>query len=314
MIRVQQLGKTFRSRRREIVAVEDLNLTVNAGEIFGLLGPNGAGKTTTVRMICGLIRPTSGEAWVDDISMTERPNEARARIGLVPGEAGEIANLTVHESLDYHGAFYGLDPATVRRRSEPWIARLGLADRARDRVNTFSKGMRRKFHLVRAMLHEPRVLLLDEPTAGLDPEVCETVWELLRTLVAELGLSVILCSHHLEEVERLCARVGILRRRLLVEGTLAELSGGRRRYRIELANALPDAPHTLQAIPGIHGITVDGRVLRLMLTGEPEPIIPEAVQAIVAAGGRVLTVAPDGRDLRSLYRSAIAESETEDEA
>ncbi|MGA2501210.1 MAG: ABC transporter ATP-binding protein, partial [Tepidisphaeraceae bacterium] len=157
MIRVQQLGKTFRSRKREIVAVEDLNLTVNAGEIFGLLGPNGAGKTTTVRMICGLIRPGSGEAWVDGISMAEHPNEARARIGLVPGEAGEIANLTVRESLDYHGAFYGLDPATVRRRSEPWIARLGLAERARDRLGTFSKGMRRKFHLVRAMLHEPRV-------------------------------------------------------------------------------------------------------------------------------------------------------------
>ncbi|MFI5381611.1 MAG: ABC transporter ATP-binding protein [Tepidisphaerales bacterium] len=314
MIRVRQLGKTFRSRKREIVAVENLDLTVNAGEIFGLLGPNGAGKTTTVRMICGLIRPSSGEAWVDGISMADRPNEARARIGLVPGEAGELGNLTVRESLDYHGAFYGLDRATVRRRSEPWIARLGLADRAGDRLGTFSKGMRRKVHLVRAMLHEPSVLLLDEPTAGLDPEVCETVWAMLRSLVAELGLSVILCSHHLEEVEQLCGRVGILRRRLLVEGTLAELSGGRRRYRIELADGSVAAAEALRQVAGIQSLAVEGRVLRIRLAGAPEPIIPDAVRAIVAAGAKVMTVAPDGRDLRSLYRSAIAESETEDDA
>ncbi|MGA2498750.1 MAG: hypothetical protein ABSH20_13485, partial [Tepidisphaeraceae bacterium] len=145
----------------------------------------------------------------------------------------------------------------------------------------------------------------------LDPEVCETVWELLRALVAELGLSVILCSHHLEEVERLCGRVGILRRRLLVEGTLAELSGGRRRYRIELADGAAAVEAALRRIAGIQSVSVEARVLRIMLAGEPETIIPEAVRTIVAAGGRVLAVAPDGRDLRSLYRSAIAESETE---
>ncbi len=279
MIQARGLGKIYRSRRGSVTAVEALDLTVEAGEIFGLLGPNGAGKTTTVRMLCGLIRPTSGNAWIDGIPLAERPDEARALIGLVPEDAGDHKNLSLLEELDYYGALYGLERSVVRRRSEELLARLGLADRAKDRLKTFSKGMRRKFHLVRSLLHEPRILLLDEPTAGLDPAISETVWSLLKSLATERKVSVIICSHHLEEVERLCGRVGILKRRLLAEGTLNQLSGADRRYRIELNGDAEGFVEIVRQVAGVERVEDEGKLLRMTLSTAADDVTPRIVRS-----------------------------------
>jgi ABC-2 type transport system ATP-binding protein len=318
-VHIERLTKVYPAKRRRrdprggdgTTAVEDLSLDIAPGEMLGLLGPNGAGKTTTVRMICGLIAPTSGVVRVDGISVREDPAKVRARIGLLPEDAGDYRNLTLTEELDYHGGMYGLDRATVRRRSTPLLERLGLRDRADDRLKTFSRGMRRKFHLIRALLHHPRLLLLDEPTAGLDPAIVEEVWDLLKALVAEHRVTVVLCSHHLEEVERLCSRVVILRRRLLVQGTLAELSGADGRYRIELVE--PPAATIVDAVGRVDGVeraSADGSSLHFQLNGiAADRVVPNVVRCVVNGGGNVLSVARTGRDLRSLYRSIVTSPE-----
>jgi ABC-2 type transport system ATP-binding protein len=270
-----------------------------------LLGPNGAGKTTTVRIICGLIAPSSGAAFIDGISVRDDPCAARARIGLVPEDAGDYKNLTLAEELEYHGALHGLDAATVRQRSEGLIRRLDLQGRTGDRLKTFSRGMRRKFHLIRALLHQPRLLLLDEPTAGLDPSIVEEVWDLLKALTVEHQVTVILCSHHLEEVERLCGRVAILKRTLLIEGALSELSGGDRRYRMELTGDPRAAAQAVGALRSVRNVIADGRALKFEIDGAPEEIVPEVVRCVVAGGAGIVSLQRQGRDLRSLYRGFV---------
>ena len=304
-IQTLALTKVFPNKPAPVTAVQNLTLSVPAGKIFGLLGPNGAGKTTTVRMLCGLLRPSSGSATIDGLSVATQSNAIRARIGLVPEDAGDHKNLSLIEELEYHGALHGLDRATVRDRAQPLIDRLGLGDRINHRLHTFSKGMRRKFHLIRALLHHPRILLLDEPTAGLDPAVVEDVWNLLKSLAAERHVTVILCSHHLEEVEKLCDRVAIIRQHLLVEGPLSELSGGNRRYRITLATDAAPFATVLATTPAIQNPTATDRTLRFSITADPADTIPNLIRALIEHNAPILEVARDGRDLRSLYLSVI---------
>jgi len=303
-IRIEGLSKVYPSKGG-VTAVEDVSLTIGRGEIFGLLGPNGAGKTTMVRIICGLIAPTAGTVYVDGLAVGDQPDAVRSRIGLVPEDAGDYKNLTLDEELEYHGAMYGLDRAAVRRRSGPLLELLGLRDRAGHRLKTFSRGMRRKFHLIRALLHEPRILLLDEPTAGLDPVIVEEVWDLLKILATEQHVTVVLCSHHLEEVERLCSRVAILRKRLLIEGSLAELSGGDHRYRLDLLGEAAALVEGVGRISGVVNVKAENGVLHFAVVGAIEQVVPEVVRCAVSGGGRVLGLTRNERDLRSLYRSFV---------
>jgi len=306
-VRIEALTKVYPGKTG-VTAVDNLSLSIPTGEIFGLLGPNGAGKTTTVRILCGLIAPTSGSAYVAGIDVRRHPDAVRATIGLVPEDAGDYKNLTLAEELEYHGALHGLDADVVRQRSESLIRRLDLQGRTGDRLKTFSRGMRRKFHLIRALIHQPRLLLLDEPTAGLDPSIVEEVWDLLKALTAEHQVTVILCSHHLEEVERLCTRIAILNKRLMINGTLAELSGGDRRYRIQLhgdSSAATAAAQLAAQIPGVESAAADGSVLRFDIAQSAEAVVPEVVRQLAASGANILTLNRDGRDLRSLYRGCI---------
>jgi ABC-2 type transport system ATP-binding protein len=309
-IQTRALGKVYQSKGGPVIAVEGLDLEIAPGQIFGLLGPNGAGKTTTIRMICGLIRPTTGEAFVEGVSVARDPMAVRRRIGLVPGEAGDHRNLTVREELQYYGAFYGLDSSVVRQRSEPLLKRLDLGDCGDRLLRTLSQGTRRKFHLVRALLHQPSVLLLDEPTSGLDPAVVEEVWDLLKNLTAQQNTTVVLCSHHLEEVERLCQRVAIIKQRLLVEGPLAQLSGEACLYRVEVASDPEGAREALASLPAVQSLAVAGRTLRFTLSGDPQREVPSVVSRLVERGAAVVEVTSEGHDLRSLYRSIIQEQPT----
>jgi ABC-2 type transport system ATP-binding protein len=304
-VRIAGLTKVYTAKKKQTVAVEDLSLDIAPGEIFGLLGPNGAGKTTTVRILCGLLAPTAGTVHVEGLSVRQEPDAVRAAIGLVPEDAGDYRNLTLDEELEYHGALYGLDATTVRARSGPLLERLGLQDRSRQRLKTYSRGMRRKFHLIRALLHRPRLLLLDEPTAGLDPSIVEEVWDLLKTLSTEQHVTVVLCSHHLEEVERLCGRVAILQKRLLISGSLAELSHSGNRYRLEVAGPAESWSPVVAASAGVAGVRADGTVLSFDVTGVVDQVVPEVVRRVVTAGGQVLALRREGRDLRSLYRSFV---------
>jgi ABC-2 type transport system ATP-binding protein/sodium transport system ATP-binding protein len=224
MIEVHNLTKRFPLKRGEFLdAVTDVSFTVRCGEVYGLLGPNGAGKTTTLRMILGLLRPTSGHATIAGFASSSQPAEVKRRVGIVSATAGLYQWLSVREFLLYFSDLYGVAPAaaeaSLRRLSEV----LGLRELLSRRCVTLSTGQKQRVQLARALIHDPPVLLLDEPTLGLDVFGSQVVLEYLDHLRAE-GKAVILTTHRLDEAERLCGRFGLLHRgRLVQEGSLVEL-------------------------------------------------------------------------------------------
>ena len=242
LLQVQRLSKAFGAVR----AVEDVSFGVHAGEIYGLLGPNGAGKTTTISMICGLLKPDAGSVEVDGHGFWQDPQRAKRVMGVVPQEVALYEELTARENLEFWGRIAGLDAAEARTRAGELLETLSLADRARDRVKTYSGGMKRRVNLGCALLHRPKLLLLDEPTVGIDPQARANILEYVRGLAAA-GTAILYTTHYLDEAEALCQRIGIIDHgRLLAEGTLEELRerlGGDRLYVLEgeLAGADPDA-------------------------------------------------------------------------
>ena len=205
------------------VAVDDLDLTVHAGEIVGFLGPNGAGKTTTLKACAGLIAPDAGEIVVAGASLARAPIEARRRLGFVPDRAFLYERLTSREFLDFVGALYDLPPRVARERGDRLLARLELGTAADDYVETCSLGMRQKIAVAAALLHEPALVLMDEPVQGLDPRATRALKDLLRER-AQAGAGILVSTHLLDVAERLCERVVILHHaRKVAEGSLAEL-------------------------------------------------------------------------------------------
>ncbi|MER8073080.1 ATP-binding cassette domain-containing protein [Streptomyces sp. NPDC094034] len=203
--------------------VRGLDLTVPAGEIFGFLGPNGAGKSTSLGMLSTLLRPTKGVASVAGYDVRHEQDEVRRSIGLVFQESTLDADLTAEQNLRFHADLYGLPSREGRRRTLAMLDLVGLTQRRSDRVRSFSGGMRRRLEVVRGLLHDPRVLFLDEPTTGLDPQTRAAIWEHLHQLREESGITIFLTTHHLEEAEN-CDRIAIMDRgRLVVEGAPAEL-------------------------------------------------------------------------------------------
>lgn len=223
MIAVRNLTKTFGSGPTAVRAVEDLNFEVVSGEVYGLLGPNGAGKTTTLRMLLGLLRPTSGDALIGGYSATQHPDQVKQRLGLVSASAGLYQWLTPRETLAYFADLYDLTPADARRRTAHLSSVLDLGGFLDRRCATLSTGQKQRVNLARALVHDPPIMLLDEPTRGLDVVGSRVIFDYIDLLQRE-GKAVIVSTHRLDEAERLCDRFGLLHRgRLRHEGTLAEL-------------------------------------------------------------------------------------------
>lgn len=224
MIEVHQLTKRFPlSGGRELVAVNNLSFTVAPGEVYGLLGPNGAGKTTTIRMILGLLTPSSGQALIAGFGSAEAPDEVKRRVGLVSATAGLYQALTVREMLLFFADLYGIAPAQAKPELERLSQLLGFRALLERRCANLSTGQKQRISLARALIHRPPVMLLDEPTAGMDVLGSQVVMEYIAHLRTE-GKAVILTTHRLDEAERLCNRFGLLHEgRLVSEGTLEEL-------------------------------------------------------------------------------------------
>jgi ABC-2 type transport system ATP-binding protein len=219
LIQVRHLVKRF----GEKVAVDDVSLEVSGGEIFGFLGPNGAGKTTTIKMIVGLLQPTSGTVLVDGHDIQAQPLPAKAASGYVPDEPNLYAKLTGRELLRFVGDLYGVDREQAERRLTELLRLFDLTQAGDDPIDSYSHGMRQKTSMAAALVHDPRVLVLDEPTVGLDPKSARLVKDMLRQM-AERGRAVFLSTHILEIAERMCDRIGIINRgRLIATGTMAEL-------------------------------------------------------------------------------------------
>lgn len=263
MLEVNGLTKRFGER----TALDNVTFAVGQREVFGYLGPNGSGKTTTMRLLMGLLKPTSGEALVFGQRAGDNA-EARRRVGILLEADGLYPRLSAYDNLDYFGRLYGV--RELDTRISQLLNFAGLADRKNDSVGTFSRGMRRKLGLVRALLHSPDMLLLDEPSAGLDPESQKMVRELILSLSEQAGLTVFLSSHDLDEVQRLCGRVAVLQRgKLRVCDTLKALQSPAQPNQVELVLAddskSADAASVLQGLADITDVSVEGTAVRVSM-------------------------------------------------
>jgi ABC-2 type transport system ATP-binding protein len=276
MIRVEGLRRSFGS----LVAVDGVSFEVRDGEIFGLLGPNGAGKTTTINMICGVLQPDGGRVLVDESDIWLEPAKVKRSLGVVPQEIAVYEDLTARDNLSFWGSLYGLRGGELADRMKEALTRVGLADRAGDRVSTYSGGMKRRLNLCMGLLHRPKFLLLDEPTVGIDPQARLNILEVIREVAAG-GTTVLYTTHYMDEAERLCDRIGIIDHgRILAMGSLAELT--RRAGEAEvlrLSGAFGD-PGTRDRLASVEG----ARLLRLDDDA--------AVLAIEADGPGLLEVLP----------------------
>jgi ABC-2 type transport system ATP-binding protein len=226
MQRHRMLAITALTKRYgQLTALDGVSLNLERGEFFGLLGPNGAGKSTLMSLISGLKQPDAGSLTLDGQPLTHQATAARQRLGLVPQSIALYDELTAEENLHIFGSLFGLDRATLRERIEEGLHAVGLHDRRRDRVKTFSGGMQRRLNLVAALLHRPDLLLCDEPTVGVDPQSRNAIFEFLEARNTE-GLTIIYSTHYMEEATRLCSRIAIIDHgKILADGTLADLLG-----------------------------------------------------------------------------------------
>src|SRR5882672_3048746 len=220
MIRVQNLVKNF----GDLAAVNDISLDVPAGEIFAFLGPNGAGKTTTIKLLTTLLRPTSGSLELDGIDPTVQSMEARKRFGIVFQDPSLDQELTASENMDLHGVLYGV-PRSIRvQRTEQLLRLFDLWDRRSSQVKTFSGGMKRRLEIARGLLHTPKILFLDEPTLGLDPQTRNQLWTHVKHLNQTEGVTVFLTTHYMDEADRVAQRIAIIDHgKIVAQGTPQEL-------------------------------------------------------------------------------------------
>ncbi|MEM3555146.1 MAG: ATP-binding cassette domain-containing protein [Candidatus Micrarchaeia archaeon] len=206
IITTKDLTKKFGS----LIAVDRLNIEIEEGEVFGLLGPNGAGKTTTISMLCTLLKPTSGSAKVNGFDIVKQPGKVRSSIGIVFQEPSVDDLLTGRENLEMHALLYKLPSEIRKRRVDEVLQLVGLEDRADELTRYYSGGMRRRLELARGLMHHPKVLFLDEPTLGLDPQTREHIWEYIRKLAREEEITILLTTHYMEEADLLCDRIAIM--------------------------------------------------------------------------------------------------------
>ncbi len=312
MIEIENLSRKFGA----VTAVDGLTLTIAEGEVFGLLGPNGAGKTTTIRMLAGLIGKTSGEAQVAGCRVGDpaTARKLRSLIGLMPEEAGLYQDLTAARTLDFYGRLYQVPAGARAERAERLLTMLDLWDRKDTRVRTFSKGMKQRLTIARALIHDPPVLFLDEPTANLDPEGAKTVRDFLLQLKREQR-TILLNTHQLAEAERICDRVGIMHTRLVAVGTPEGLRGAASRHAttVQLAVVTDAVVAAARGVAGTAasatgteaGVTVNGNVITVAVD-KPERDNPLLVRSIVDAGGEVQFVIGIVPTLEETYLKLLA--------
>jgi ABC-2 type transport system ATP-binding protein len=303
IIQTMNLSRSF----GEILAVDRVSISINQGEVFGLLGPNGAGKTTTVRMLAALLEPTSGEAYVAGFQIGKEDQEIRRKIGLLPEAPGLYDALTAEQNLAFYGAMYSVEE--ISRQIKRYLELLGLWNRRHEPVATFSKGMRQKLAIARALLHEPEVLFLDEPTSGLDPQAARLVREFITGLKGE-GRTIILCTHNLEEADRLCDRVAVVNGHVLALDSPKVLR--RKIFGRKVVFHLLEAKAEFEQVVVPFDFVSEVQVVEnkiLVSVEDPEKNNPAIIRALVEAGAEIQFVGELRRRLEDVYLELMKSAE-----
>jgi ABC-2 type transport system ATP-binding protein len=305
-------------RYGEVQALDGLSFSVPEGVVFGLLGPNGAGKSTTVKILTTLSRADEGEARVGGLDVVRDPDQVRHLIGVVAQKSGLDPEATGRENVRLQGQIYGLHGRELEQRIDELLARFGLADAGDRIVRGYSGGMQRRLDIALALIHRPRVLFMDEPTTGLDPEVRASMWQEISRLAREEGLTVLLTTHYMEEADELASRLVILDRgRIVAEGTPEELKGELRGDAVHVELGEPQTNGrvhaALEQVPGISEATVDGRLLHARADNGARAV-PAVLQALESNGIEVAAVTVARPSLEDVYLRYAGRTFSEAEA
>ena len=305
MIQAEGLTKRF----GDILAVDDLTLDVKKGEVFAFLGPNGAGKTTTVRMLVALIAPTAGRAWVNGYEIGQDDTEIRRGTGILTEAPGLYERLNAVQNLTLYAKLYEVDD--VEGQVKKYLGMLGLWERRDEPVGGFSKGMKQKLAIARALLHEPPLLFLDEPTAALDPEASRLVRDFIGEVKAQ-GRTIFLCTHNLDEADRLADRIGIIKQRLIQVDSPTNLRRSLygRRVIVDLVTATEAVQAAVRGLPFVREMEQDDHRLIISLDN-PDEQNPTLVERIVAAGGKIRSVYELRHSLEDIYFTLVDEDRQE---
>jgi ABC-2 type transport system ATP-binding protein len=311
-IRTEGLEKRY----GDVVAVRSLDLEVHAGEVFGLLGPNGAGTTTTILMLLGLSEPTAGRAEVLGLDPARNPLKVKRHVGYLPDNVGFYGDMTGRQNLRYTARLNGLEPKATETLMTALLERVGLADAADSRVDTYSRGMKQRLGLADALVKDPMVVILDEPTTSIDPVGVAQTLELVRELADEHGVTVLLSSHLLHQVQQVCDRIAIfVSGSVVAQGTVRELaerqaSGALAQIEIGADGEPAAVAATLRGVPGVTEVTADPRDSRLwVVTGEPG-VRRKVAEALVAAGQIPWQMRSRGMELDEIYQRYFATAAT----
>lgn len=299
VIQVEALTRAFGNQ----LAVDNLSLEVNAGEIFGFLGHNGAGKTTTVRLLNGLLEPTSGQISILGLNPVTQGAQLRQRTGVLTETPSLDERMTATENLAIFAAIYGVPNATARTRINELLAIFGLQERAKDRVLSFSKGMKQRLALARALVHQPEIIFLDEPASGLDPVVTRQLHDLILHLSRNEGKTIFLCTHNLGEAQKLCQRVAVLQQgRLLALGSPSELARDIvTEINLKLEIDPIQAPLATEILARFTTATPTYDAVSLTVAGILHEQIPDVLAALIQAGVRIYRVERDEPTLEDVY-------------
>lgn len=302
MLAVQELRKSFGG----FEAVKGITFTVEKGESYGLLGPNGAGKSTSIHMITGLFPPTSGVIRIKDIDVVKRPKEAQRWIGVVPQEIALYQEMSARENLKFWGRMYNLSGSALEKSVDEVLEIIGLTDRAKDKVGTFSGGMKRRVNIGAAILHKPELLIMDEPTVGIDPQSRNHILETVKRLNGQ-GMTIIYTSHYMEEVEYLCERIGIVDHgQLIAAGTLSELRetiGDQSKIVLTVEKVSADDERLAKTLSGLFSeknVQIQDQHV-IIFHKEPQLILSDFIQAVTKTGTKITSVEIVEPNLESVF-------------
>jgi ABC-2 type transport system ATP-binding protein len=312
-VEVSGITKRFGS----LTAVDNVSFYVLEGEIFGFLGPNGAGKTTLIRMLTTLLKPTDGNAIVACCDVVKNPEKVRREIGVVPQAMTSDLDLTGYENMDIYGRFYGIPSKERKERIKYILDMVGLTARAHDLVASYSGGMRRRLEVARVLVHQPRILFLDEPTIGLDPQSRHVVWNFLRKLIEGDSITVFLTTHYMEEAEALCNRVAIIDSgKIIAIGSSEELKSqipGNDIISLTFENLSKDIADRIKTLTFVHNVNIEDNNLRIYVDNGAQNL-PQLIDDVKSFGGKIISATVHEQSLEDVFIHYTGKTIREEEA